>query len=78
MIKINQAIIEEDWLKLKNATHSLKSACGYVGAGKIHYACYYIQKMFADEDYPGMAKCYPLIVEAGIEFKRYSRRILAE
>ena len=78
MIKINQAVIEENWPKMNNGTLSIKSACGYVGAGKIYYACYYIQKMFADSDFPGMAECYPLIVEASIEFKRYSRRIIAE
>ena len=37
---------EKNFLKIKNDAHSLKGASGYVGAGHIHYACYYIQENF--------------------------------
>ena len=63
---------------MKTSSHSLKSACGYVGAGKLHYACYYLIKKFNEDDFQGMADYYPLVVEACIEFKRFSRNYLAE
>ena len=59
------------------AAHSLKGASGYVGAGKVHYACYYIQKAYSINDYDGMVNYYPLIVEACVEYKRFSRKYIA-
>ena len=62
----------KDWTKMKDGAHTLKSASGYVGAGKIHYACYYIQKAHHENNFTEMQIHYPLIVEASIEFKRFS------
>ena len=42
MSQITDSMKRQDWAKMKMAAHSLKSASGYVGAGKVHYACYYI------------------------------------
>lgn len=42
MQAIAQDINEKDFSKLKNDAHSLKGASGYVGAGHLHYACYFI------------------------------------
>ena len=63
---------------MKMAVHTLKTTSGYVGAGKLHYACYYVQSMWSVQDYKGMASYYPLVVEACIEFKRFVRRYLAD
>ena len=63
---------------MKNAAHSLKGASGYVGAGRVHYACYYIQKAYNSKNYEKMESYYPLIVEACIEYKRYSRKFIAQ
>ena len=63
---------------MKMAAHTLKSASGYVGAGKLHYACYYVQSTWQAQDFKGMIFYYPLVVEACIEFKRFVRRYLAE
>ena len=63
---------------IKHGAHSLKGASGYVGAGRVHYCCYHIQKAFVDEDFQLMVDNYPFLVEFVIEFKRYSRKYLAE
>ena len=42
MSQITDSMQRQDWAKMKMAAHSLKSSSGYVGAGKVHYACYYI------------------------------------
>ena len=55
----------------------MKGASGYIGAGKIHYACYYICDACTKEDFNRTIKYYPLIVEAVIEFLRYSRELIA-
>lgn len=56
----------------------MKSASGYVGAGKLHYACYYVQSAWHANNFVNMVHYYPLIVEAAIEFKRFVRQYLAE
>lgn len=63
---------------MKIKAHSLKGACGYVGASRMHYACYFIQEAFQRGQTHLMLEKYPRLVETVIEFKRYSRRILAE
>jgi len=42
MQRIAQAVNERDWDVMKANAHSLKGACGYVGASRLHYSCYYI------------------------------------
>ena len=58
--------------------HGLKGASGYIGAGRLHYVCYYIQQLFINEQYQKELTFYPNLVEAAIEFKVYSRTILAK
>ena len=36
------ALNQKNFLKIKLSAHNLKSSSGYVGAGLIHYDCYYI------------------------------------
>ena len=76
--QIADAINNKDWPKMKMAAHTLKSTSGYVGAGKLHYSCYYVQSTWVAQDFVGMVNFYPLVVEASIEFKRFVRRYLAE
>ena len=75
--KLTIALNEEDWDGMKQAAHSLKGSSGYVGASKIHYACYYIQDAYNSSNYNGMVHYYPLLVEAIVEFQRYSRELIA-
>lgn len=46
MRRIAQAVNQKDWDGMKAFAHSLKGACGYVGASHLHYACYYIQEAY--------------------------------
>ncbi len=43
-----------------------------MSASRLHYAAYYIQKGWHNNDTIEMLARYPQIVEAAIEFKRYS------
>lgn len=52
---------------------ALKIASHTIGAGKIYYACYYIQEAYREEYFIQVAEYYPLLVEAIIEVKRYIR-----
>ena len=42
MKSISVAIEKKDYNVVKANVHSLKGACGYVGASRLHYACYFI------------------------------------
>lgn len=78
MKAIAVAVETKDWNQMKIKAHSLKGACGYVGASRLHYACYFIQEAFQRGQTHLMLEKYPRLVETVIEFKRYSRKVLAE
>lgn len=63
---------------MKDLAHSLKGASGYIGASRLHYVCYFIQEHFVFERNEKMLEYYPSLVEAAIEFKKYSRKIIAQ
>lgn len=60
------------------AAHALKGPAGYAGASRLHYACYYIQKAFAEDDIQTMIEFYPLVIETAIEARIYIRKIFAD
>ena len=62
---------------MKEQAHSLKGASGYIGAGRIHYACYFIQEAHQINNHRKMLEKYQTLVEAVIEFKLESRRLIA-
>ena len=76
--QINDALDTKNWAKMKNATHTLKGSSGYIGAGYLYYACVYIMQAYGEKNFIGMAMYYPLLVEAVIQYKRFSRRLIAE
>ena len=78
MSEIKDALQTENWAKMYTSSASLRGPCGYVGAGRIQYACYYIETAYKNSDFVAMESYYPLLVEVIIEFKRYSRKYLAE
>ena len=78
MKQISDGLETENWAKMKNGAHSLKGSSSYVGAGYLYYACLYMMLAYGEENYVDMARYYPLLVEAVIEFKRFSRRLFAE
>ena len=65
-----------DYAEFKNIAHSLKGSCGYVGAGKLHYACYFIQENYVLNRTDKEMEFYPSLVEAAIEFKTHSRMLI--
>ena len=46
MRELPKTVDEKDWFNMKFQAHSLKGASAYAGAGRIHFACYYIQLYF--------------------------------
>ena len=69
---------ENDFAQYKQEAHSLKGASGYIGAGKIHYMCYFIQQNYFLKRYERMKRYYPNLIEAVIEFKVYSRQLICQ
>ena len=63
---------------MKNKVHSIKGACGYVGASRLHYVCFKIQDLQMNGEHAEMLDRYPKLVESVVEFKRYSRMLLAK
>jgi HPt (histidine-containing phosphotransfer) domain-containing protein len=78
MKEIVPTIKAKDYDSYKNLAHALKGASGYIGASRLHYVCYYIQEHHLKKRHQKMLEYYPSIVEAAIEFKVYSRKLLAE
>ena len=69
---------DKQYKMMKDLAHSLKGASGYIGASRLHYACYFIQEHFVFERFDKMMEYYPSLIEAAIEFKIYSREIIAK
>ena len=78
MYKIAIGITSQDWKKVDFYANALQESSTCVGAGRIFYACYYIQNAYKDANFEDMIKNYPLLVEEVIEFKRYARKMMAD
>ena len=76
--KAAHAVDAEDFLSLKTAIELLKKSCEFIGAGRLYYACYYILEASNSGQYSDVLSYYPLLIEEGIELKRYFRRSIAE
>ena len=74
----SEGMVQRDWNKMRQGSHQLKGASGYVGAGRLHYCCYQIQNAWHAEDYNKMVAYYPLLIEYSVEFKRFSRKYLSD
>jgi HPt (histidine-containing phosphotransfer) domain-containing protein len=62
--------------EVKDVAHGLKGASGYIGAGRLHYVCYFIQENFVYNRLEKEIEFYPSLVEAAIEFKTHSRMLI--
>ena len=78
MSQVKEAYDKKDFDKIKSVAHTLKGACAYVGAGKLHYICYFIQDYWVKKEYDRMLEYYPSLVEAVIELKVASAKLLAD
>ena len=59
------------------SVEAIKQASERVGASYVYYACYYIEECHKTNDINGILRYYPLLVEAIVEFKRFSRKTLS-
>ena len=57
--------------------HKIKGGSGYIGAGRLYYACYFIQEHYVYKKHSLMLEYYPTLVEAAIEFRLESRKLIA-
>ena len=73
MEQIAIAVDNNDLLKMMNDAHQLKSPAGYIGASRIHYACYFIQEHYMYKRYADMMEYYPTLLEAAVQFRVLSR-----
>ena len=78
MKQIKEAFDSKNYEKLKQVAHSMKGAAAYVGAGRLHYVCYYMQENWASKNYLRMLDFYPSLVEAVIETKIELAKLIAE
>ena len=42
MTNIVEAYDAKNYKVIKNEAHALKGACAYVGAGRLHYVCFFM------------------------------------
>jgi hypothetical protein len=76
--EIAEAVDKEDFAGYKAKAHMLKGGSGYIAAGPVHYCCYFIQDNYNSENFDAMIAYYPELIEASIDYIRYSRKIIAE
>jgi HPt (histidine-containing phosphotransfer) domain-containing protein len=68
MSQLATAYHNRNYQEIKEHAHSLKGASAYIGAGRIHYACYFIQEHFTFERWDLQMAYYPTLIEAVVEF----------
>lgn len=78
LYQLSEAIDQDDFEKLYRGFHTLKGASGYIGAGRIHLACYFMEEAHREKDKLKLQQAYPLLIEISIEFKRYARKFIAD
>lgn len=78
LCQLSEAIDQDDLEKLYRGFHTLKGASGYIGAGRIHLACYFMDEAHREKDKLKLQQGYALLVEISIEFKRYARKFIAD
>ena len=57
---------------------SLKTSCGLNGASRLYNMCYFTEYHFKENNFEMILEYYPCIVEAAIEYKIYSRKMIAD
>ena len=66
----------DEW-SIEPIIDSLQKTAAKLGAGKLTYACFYMKQAFENKDAPDAIYYYPLVVEAVIEFKSYTRKCIS-
>ena len=78
MEQISDGVNTKNGSKMLSGADTLKGSSSYIGAGYIYYACYYIITAFNEKNLILMERYYPLLVEAVIEHKRFSRNVVSQ
>lgn len=68
----------KDWDQVKFVVHAIKGPASFIGASRLHYACYYIRKAHLDQDIDGIIDYYPFLIEAAIEVRYHVAHCLAK
>lgn len=68
----------KEWDKVKFYVHTMKTPAGCIGASRLHYACYFIQKAFHEGDIESMIEYYPFLIETAIEVRIHLRPLVAK
>ena len=71
MITMAEAVNEKQFEVIKSQAHMIKGNTSWVGASRVHYAAYFIEKAWINEDFDEQIQRYQCLVESVIEFKRY-------
>ena len=77
MKKMAEAVENRNFVEMQRWAYSIKDNCGWLGASRMHYSAYWIQKMYDEEQFEVMLLRYPALVEAIIEYKRYMPKVVA-
>ena len=67
-----------NFTQIKNIICTINNEYVVVGASRLHYACYHMQCAYNNQQYAKMIGIYPKIVEAIIEFKRVSGKLISD
>ena len=59
----------EQYKEIMHGAYNIKGASGYIGAGKIYYACHFIRQGYELGQYDQIREYYPTLVEAVVEYK---------
>ena len=79
MENIATLVDKRDFSAIDMNVHILMTSSGTVGAGRLHYACFYLREAYHRNDMEDiLQRCYPLVVEASVEVKRYAKKFTAE
>ena len=70
-----KALEDRDNKNLKESIHTIKGACSYIGASRLHYSCYFMQYYYEKGRYRKMHQFYPMLIEASVEFRIISRQL---
>mmetsp|Transcript_14652 Transcript_14652/g.22712 ORF Transcript_14652/g.22712 Transcript_14652/m.22712 type:complete len:85 (+) Transcript_14652:156-410(+) len=65
-------------MEMQNAADSIRSGFIYIGASRAYYASLFIYEYSRADKIDRMKEYYPTFIEASIEFRTYSRKLLAE
>lgn len=73
---IGENIDKQNWGKVKNYAQVLKQSSATIGAGVMHYDCYFIQDSYMKREEEKITDRYNRLIENAIEFIQFSEKHL--